>query len=234
MKRYLAVLGFALLGTTQANAQLITAGPEIGIQLSNIRVQDDGAKSKGQLRSGIRAGLLTDIKITDDLSFQPAVYYSKKGYELERTSTVNIGGAPYDEIYNRYVTINYLELPLNMQYKFSIGTGYVFVGAGPYVAAALSGKVLNQTTRMSTDSQSMGAEVETVRGDLKIGSGVNDQIKYIDAGLNANLGYLWDSGFLVRGSTAIGLKNLAPVGDDDNSIRNFSFSLTLGYLISYE
>lgn len=234
MKRFLLTIGVALVGACQADAQSITAGPELGIQLANMRAQVNGAKSTSQLKSGLRAGLLLDIKVTDDLSIHTGGFYTKKGYELENTQTLTQSGIAYDRVSLESVTINYIQVPLTAQYKFSVGTGYVFAGAGPYVAVALNGRSLLENTTIESANPEAIADVKVGERDVKIGSTASSDVKKYDYGFNANAGYMWDSGFLVRAGTDVGLANLAPASTSrDNSLRNLSFSLTFAYLISY-
>lgn len=232
MKKYILALGIGLCGVLSANAQLVSVGPEIGLQFSNMRSQVNGVDRSGDMKSGLRAGVVIDVALTNSLSLQPGILYSKKGYEQDENLIRAIGGTLYDEHRHTDVAVNYIEIPLTLQYKFSKGnSGGLFIGAGPYVGVAIGGDLESSVTRtlVNSNSESIAFSSNTER-DLKIGDEPGDDIETTDVGLNLNLGYQFSQGFLLRAHTGIGLANLAPYGNDNNSLRNFSFGFTVGYL----
>ncbi|RYD55312.1 MAG: PorT family protein [Sphingobacteriales bacterium] len=235
MKKYVLALGLGLCGAIGAKAQspFISVIPEIGVQFSNMRAQTNGMESSGELKSGVRAGLAIDMALSNNVSLQPGIFYSKKGYEVEQDLLRNIGNNMYNEHRNTDVTVNYIEFPITLQYKFSKGnTGGLFVGAGPYIGVAIDGDVESTVTRTLANSLSESVAFSSNdERDLRIGDDFGDDIESTDIGLNANLGYQFNNGFMLRGYTGIGLSNLAPNGNSNNSLRNFSFGFTLGYVI---
>lgn len=235
MKRYILALGLGLCAAITAKAQspFISIIPEAGVQFSNMRAQMNGMESSGELKSGLRAGLAIDMALSRQVSLQPGIFYAKKGYEVEQDVLRNIGNTMYNEHHNTDVSVNYIEFPVTLQYKFSKAkTGGLFAGVGPYVGVAIGGDV--ETSTIRTLASGVSESVAFSRDDerkLNIGDNLGNDIETTDMGLNVNLGYQFAQGLLLRAHSAIGLANLAPYGNSNNSLRNFSFGFTVGYLI---
>ncbi|ATL46724.1 hypothetical protein COR50_05750 [Chitinophaga caeni] len=104
--------------------------------------------------------------------------------------------------------LNYLELPLNFMYKPEVGNGNIYIGVGPYFAYALGG---------NTDGN-----------DIEFGNNLGE-MKRFDAGGNLQFGYELFNGLNFGLYTDLGLVNLAGEGDSDNSFRNTSFGVNIGY-----
>jgi hypothetical protein len=235
MKRYILALGLGLCAAVTAKAQspFISIIPEAGVQFSNMRAQTNGMESSGELKSGLRAGLAIDMALSNNVSLQPGIFYAKKGYEVEQDVLRTVGNTMYNEHRNTDVTINYIEFPVTLQYKFSKAkTGGLFAGVGPYIGVAIGGDVETSTTRTLASGVSENvAFAASEERELRIGDDIGDDIETTDMGLNVNLGYQFAQGLLLRAHTGIGLANLAPYGDSNNALRNFSFGFTVGYLI---
>lgn len=114
-----AVLSFAFLFITVAKAQLkFQSGPIIGIQGSQI----SGDTYGGYNMPGVYAGLFTNIRNTDQISFQIEVAYSQKGAR-------KIPDPRNGDLTSYDLRLNYIEIPvfLRPQFKdfsFDIGLSY--------------------------------------------------------------------------------------------------------------
>lgn len=205
MKKFL--LSAAIIaGLGQAHAQT-GFGVEVGYHLSNYNMKSAGAMVPTDVRYGGRLGALADLAFTDNLYFQPGIYYVSNGYKLD--------------IPNGYQSfrVNTLEVPLNIQYKIGmLGTNRVFLGAGPYVAANVHGNATTQTSTVSS------------RRDLMFGGKPGNDIKAFDFGLGANIGFQLTAGLFARARMQAGIVNQDPSGAKDSYMRNYGFSLTVGYL----
>ena len=96
--------------------------------------------------------------------------------------------------------LSYIELPLNAVYKALVGSGYFMLGFGPYVGYAVS----------------------TSGGDFKS----------FDAGGNIFAGYELAGGLFFQLNTQLGMLNIyngSDISDDESSVRNTGFGLSLGY-----
>lgn len=213
MKKVLIFFCFSLmiLGTASAQRIWVKAGPEMGVNFTNmtLRYEDidgDDESESGDIKAGLKVGGIVDINIGRHFAIQPGLYFSQKGYRDE--------ALPLDFSYR----INYLELPVNFLFKTRPShAGRFFVGGGPYLAFAVSGEY----------------EYENGNdGDIDFGNDPDDDIRGIDAGMNFTTGYELPFGLFFRGNAGVGFTNLIPDSDidDDLSLRNWGFGLSVGYL----
>jgi len=111
-----------------------------------------------------------------------------------------------------------IEIPVNAVYSIPAGPGSVFLGAGPYVGYAVSGKYKWEAN--------IGGEKES--DDAKIDfSGDDKDMNAFDAGINFLAGYKLANGFLINAGYGLGLSNLTPKNDADvkSSHRVLSFGI---------
>ncbi len=103
--------------------------------------------------------------------------------------------------------LNYLTLPIDFLFKPEMpnGSGAWIVGVGPYFGYGLSGSH------------------DAFKGD--------DALKRFDVGGNVQLGYEMANGLNLALNANLGLINIAKNGDNDNSVKNTSFGVTLGYTL---
>ncbi len=232
MKKFVLFLSMGLLGVSQLQAQRISVGPEIGINFTNLRTDWDDYDVDNEMIPGLKVGGIVDIGVTRMFSIQPGLFFSMKGAQNDFTRTFSAPGGVYRERIERRTRINYMEIPLNFQFRFGhFRRGGFFLGAGPYLAIATGGKVdYERTTRLQNGGGTIRDREEDTY-DLEIGNDPDDDdIKGADAGINMNLGYMGPHGFFVRGNMGIGLANIIPDGDDDYSAKNFGVSATVGFL----
>ncbi len=215
-KLVLGILSIACFSVT-SNAQIELA-PEVGVNLAKFSVEDDAGldlKSKASLKFGAAV----NIPIVGGLYVQPGLFYVGKGVRISEEETLNGMTAKFKALIN----VNYLELPVNLMYKYKIGkAGSVFASAGPYLGYALSAKVKTTTT--------IGAPFnleESQTEKLQIGN--DDDIKPLDFGLNFGLGYQSPWGVFLRVQYGLGLSNINT--DDDDYLKNRGIGITLGYAL---
>jgi hypothetical protein len=201
MKYTLITLATMLTAST-AFAQF-SISPEIGFQMSKARYQINGMNDNGDFQTGIRLGANVGIGISNHLVLQGGAFFSGKG---GKSDFLGIASSS---------TFNYIDIPVMLNYMTGAATeNRFFFGAGPYWSYALGGN----------------HKVGGIKSDLEIGSNVlTDDIKPNDFGINANIGFMLENGLYVRGMYAHGLTNILPGGNDNNSIRNASLSLSVGY-----
>lgn len=231
MKKYILFLGLGLATCLQSNAQKIMGGPEIGVNFSTMSQWVNDNKIRTEMLLGLKVGAVLDIGATSNFSIQPGLFYSMKGFSNDYTNTIIINNLAYSDHYEQTVRVNYLEIPINFIYKFGNYSDRFFVGGGPYIGVATGGTVETQRTRTLQSNGDATKITETTTHSIDIGnSRVNDDIKPIDAGLNIMGGYEFRSGIFMRANVGLGLANVQPGGDDDNSLRNFCAGLSVGYL----
>lgn len=205
MKKLILAASFTAIAASSTTAQELTFGPEVGINLSNV----GGDVSNTDMKIGLKAGVVANIPAGGGFYLQPGLFFSQKGF---KTSSEFLGVKATGT-----TNLNYLELPVNVLYRFDLGNaGGIFASAGMYAAYAVSGK---------TKSEVLGIETSD---KIDFGSGISET-KPFDWGANFGLGYETPWGVYVRGQYGLGLGNLSNV--DDYKVKNNSIQITLGYLI---
>jgi hypothetical protein len=173
-----------------------------GPDMANVTTRTGGAKSSSTAIIGVAAGVAATLPMVPEFYLQPALLYEGKG------QTQNVQG------YNAKTRLHYLVLPVDFLYEPEMqgSTGSWMIGVGPYVGYGFSGRSTN--------------------GLSGTGDPFNGSLKRLDAGGHIQLGYVMNSGFSIRLESELGLMNLAKGGDQKNSVRNTSFALMVGYLLS--
>ncbi|HEY0611728.1 MAG TPA: outer membrane beta-barrel protein, partial [Chitinophaga sp.] len=132
------------LGAFPIHAQT-SFGLLAGFNMATQRVRDNAPRVNSSYIPLWRAGVAADIPIAGGFYFQPQLLINAKGGKA--ASHYNVPDAPpYSDFIATQVATNkvravYLELPVNLLYKFTLCSGKVVAGAGPYAAIGLGGRV---------------------------------------------------------------------------------------------
>lgn len=210
MKKLL--LSALALITITTNAQKVQIGFTSGIAIANLKSKVDGNSESGNAKAGFAAGILANIPVGKNFSIQPALNYVQKGSKDEET---------YGSITEKMkLVINCIELPLNFLFNSGGSTTNFFIGAGPSLSIAVSGKVKydDGTNKLSEK--------------INFGSGDDDLMKAVDLGANFITGVSLDNGILVSVNYNAGLNNLFPNGSADGRLRSNYFGIKLGYVLN--
>jgi len=190
---FICILSFALLN---ANAQRF--GIKAGVALANGVYEYTETSISTVNLIGFQAGLIGEMPLSDALSVNSGVLFSQKGTKLSMLGV---------EI---KFPVNYVEVPLNLAYKYDLGPLKLFAQAGPYLGVGLSAKVKS------------GGDEETI----DFGS-ETDQMKRLDYG--ANFGGGIEIGAIQIGvNYGLGLANIS--NDPDETMKNGVLSFTAGIL----
>lgn len=205
-KVLLSAVALFIAGASFAQVKFgVTAGPSFSSYTGKVA---GGDKETSKLLTGLRAGVTVDLPLADEFYIQPSLLYVGKGGTMEG-QVLNVD----------YKTrINYLEVPINFMYKPEVGNGNLFIGLGPYISYALGGK-----------TEVANAQGDKVSSDIEFGNDNTGQMKRIDAGANFQFGYEFPMGFNIGLHTDLGLVNVRGNGDNDNTFRNTSFGVSVGY-----
>ncbi|NGM63075.1 PorT family protein [Sphingobacterium sp. SGG-5] len=217
MKKILLSLGAACLLAVGAQAQVsygIKAGVNLGKYATSssgdeVELDDEGVK----LNPSFYVTGYADINVAPNFSIQPGISLQGKGQKAK----IEEEGASFTSTRN----VMSIEIPVNAVYYIPTGdAGSVFLGAGPYVGYAISGK----------DKWKGTFEGETETEDDKIDfSGDDKDMKAFDAGVNFLAGYKLANGFLINVGYGLGLTNLAPDNDFDIKSSNRVLSFGVGF-----
>ena len=134
------LFGIAALATSflfnqpEANAQKISVGPRLGLNISNVAFSDGDSKHINEMEedktslTGVHAGLVANIGVNEIFSIQPEILFSQKGLKYE------------DDGDSFATQMNYLEIPVLGKFMFGSDDINFFINAGPYAAYMMGGK----------------------------------------------------------------------------------------------
>lgn len=208
MKKLLIITAIFLFGFTNVNAQDETQfGVKGGINLSTITGDDTDSFDS---RTCFHFGVVLELPLSDNFSFQPELLYSCQGADYSDTffeesitslkAVVDIEGT---------VKVDYLIIPLMAKYYVAEGLS---LEAGPQAGFLLSAK----------DEYEFNGE--SGEDDIK------DFVKGFDFGVNVGIGYKLEGGLNFGARYNFGLTD----ANDDPSLSNSTyknsvFQFSLGY-----
>lgn len=216
MKTKLVYSIFLLLFATLASAQ-ISVGVQGGVNFQNLNGKSaNGDALENTMIPGFNAGINIQIPVAPEFYFQPGILYSTKGAQHQGT------------LLTTTTKLSYIELPLNFVYKGSLGSGFVLLGVGPYVAYGINGKVITEGGSISLDTP--------VKFQNKVELGDSPLVPYykaLDAGGNIFIGYELAGGIFAQLNAQLGMLDIHPeyaISINDKSvIKNTGFGVSLGY-----
>jgi hypothetical protein len=191
-----------------------------GVNFQNLNGTDNyGNKLTNSMIPGFHGGVNIQVPIAPEIYFQPGLLFSTKGAKDS-----------YGSLIGTY-KLSYIELPLNIVYKGSIGNGFVLVGFGPYIGYAIGGKsTINNESILYKKDIVFKSVVES--GDDYF----TPYFKAFDAGGNIFAGYEMASGLFFQLNAQLGMLKINPqdkriiaVYSDKLSVKNTGFGLSLGY-----
>jgi len=196
MKSKLILLLFLALLVQTTNAQFF--GIKGGVNLASLNFSEDMENSIKSIL-GFHFGPVAEFELQESLCLNTGLLFSVKGAKMEYGNE------------DASTSLNYLEIPLNVAYKFSLGeSSNFFVQAGPYLAYALSGK-----TKYGDESEDIDFE--------------EDGMKRMDFGLGVGLGI--ELGPIVPSvSYQLGLSNLNDDSEDDTTVKNKVLQFSIAYM----
>lgn len=223
MKNGMGLLAMIImLFASNAQAQLTDKGGFSfavmgGVNFQNINGKDaSGDRLENDLITGFHAGVQARIPLVPGFYIQPGVLYSTKGAK-------NTDG----EINSTY-NLAYIEVPLNLVFRATIGLGSVYVGFGPYVAYGIGG-----TSTYDIGSVSDKSDIE-FQNTVELNDPLlKTYIKPVDAGGNIFFGFELGGGLFAQVNAQLGMLNIHPddkrIINDETSLKNTGFGLSAGY-----
>lgn len=200
-KVLLAVAGLMIAGVSFGQTKF---GVVAGAQFSSFTFKAEDEKETSDLLVGLRAGVTADLQLADEFYIGTGLLYSGKGGKFKDTDAK--------------LKLGYLQVPINFLFKPEVGAGKLNLGAGPYVAYAVSGKL--KAGDLSTD----------IFKDSEDGE---NAYKRFDAGLGIVAGYELPVGLYLGIHADLGLINTIKkpevANDFDYSSKNTSFGVNVGF-----
>lgn len=199
-KTTLLLLLISIASTSIAQTRFGLSG---GLTLASIKASYDDESETSATKTGFTAGAFALAPLSKNISLMPGINYVQKGFTPKDLDE--------DEI--NHITLNYLEVPINVLYETS---GFYF-GAGPAISIGLSGK-----EKYSVDNG------DTETDEIKFGSG-DDEVKPVEFSGNILTGYRFKNGLMLSANYNLGFSNLMNDADD-GKITNRYFGFRLAYV----
>ena len=186
MKKNILLILPLLLILLNVNAQKSSIILRGGVNLANVTISENGRIDDAKAITSFQAGLIGDISLGQFVSLQPGLLVTGKGSKTQSGETTD---ANYFKATSNPL---YLEVPLNLVFKFGADDGpRFFAGAGPYLAIGIAGK--NKTegkifgTAFSSENNIdwSNDDPTTLTYEEGVGFGV---MKRFDYGLNGTAG----------------------------------------------
>lgn len=232
MKQILSIIALLGLGSA-AMAQDIKIGPEVGATYNTMSQTIEGADYSTNYQLGFRIGGVVDYQFNEAFSIQPGLFLSaNNGTESHnQTNFKTESGVPASIIDRRNYSITYVQLPVYALFK--TGAEYddphFFVGVGPSFNLGVGGRFKQD---YSSTLNGVGRP-QKYDDDVAFGnSRTKDQIRRFDISANATVGYELPVGIFFRAYYGIGLLNVAPGSEHNNSFRNSGGGISIGFLIN--
>lgn len=191
-----------------ASAQ-IHYGLKAGINSVNaLVVAPDGTQPSTSPGTGFYLGCLLKIPFDNKLYFVPAIQYSYKNY------TIHYNDA---DLTSCRMHLNYIEIPMLLNYDFKNSGNYFFIQGGPSFSFALSGKQVNTKPGEASHTENMKFAY-TSYGRF-------------EANAVLNLGFHFCNNLSLVGGYALGLGTIV---NDDNGpvIKHRMFNFGINYLFN--
>jgi hypothetical protein len=233
MKKTATLLGaFALSLLSLEGFSQVKLGVKAGLNASSfaydLKDSDDEKEEKDATKPklGFHIGVAADFELSEKLSLQSGLMWTNKGTKQEVEED--------DFEYKSTMSLNYLEIPVNVAYKIS----NFQIHAGPYVAFGIGGKVDTEFT-MDGDTDKEDYDVK-FKNTLEESDFEDDDdvtfVRGLDYGLNFGVGYMAGP-VLLSANYSLGMANLNPKIDidgydddsEDNKVTNRVFGVSATY-----
>jgi len=162
------VLIILLVCSAAANAQLgIKAGINTASEIKSFNQMEVSENFRSNKLQGYQIGLVYQLMPSKSgLGIGIGALMSQKG------STFIIDSTSVDNDFKQgYREINYMEVPLNLRYRLSLGFIGLYAFGGVYGGYALSAKTVNETDNTTTDD-TFGSFIERTDYGYNVGAGV--------------------------------------------------------------
>lgn len=191
--KHISFVVVLLFCTTGLFAQL---GIKMGLNMAN------------EVRSFNRADVSTGFKSDNLTGYQIGLVYQampkKSGLGFEIAALISQKGSTFSDstgivgiIKQGYKELNYVEVPLNLRYRLSLGVMGVYAFGGVYGGYSYSGKVVDEKTN-TTQNETFPATADRIDYGYNFGGGL-EIFKKIQ------LGATWSRGLKDTSKTNVGL-----------------------------
>jgi opacity protein-like surface antigen len=219
MKKFFTLAVFSLLIITSTKAQ-ISYGVQAGVNIANW--QGDALNSLNSVvdlsngfigtksRTGFHVGGYLSIPVTEQISFEPGLQYSQKGYAMK--GDLKIDALKFLGVNaSAKVEANYIDIPLLVKAEVAKGLS---IYAGPQISYLAK-------SSLHVNTSVLGISLLNKRLDL------TDNFNRMDIGIAGGVGYAFDNGFTLKAGYDYGLSKLDK--NDNFKAYNRVVKLSLGF-----
>ncbi|WP_316803841.1 porin family protein [Pedobacter nototheniae] len=208
----LMVAGLGLAASAQTSP--VKFGVKAGVTFPSLTTSGSDAGGEtafNKSTTSFYVGGTVDIPVSEMFSVQPGLSLIGKGGKES-----NLAGTTLSAKINTM----YIEIPVNAVVSFKTGdAGKVFIGAGPYYAMAISGKL--KVGDQSADIKFGKSEDNLGEDDLGLRRG--------DFGVNFLGGFQLNNGLNIHAGYGLGLSNILPEGNGNVKLKNSVISVGVGF-----
>lgn len=131
---------------------------------------------------GYHFGGMMEYSLSEMFSIQPELMYLNHGANLKKNNSFGMKDA--------HITLNTLQLPINLKAKFNVGksNSKVFVYGGPYVGYNMYGKVAGKIDGLKVDNELYAKGSNMKRLDYGVGIGVGVEVNKFVLSLGNQIG----------------------------------------------
>ncbi|MGL5637075.1 MAG: porin family protein [Bacteroidales bacterium] len=210
MKRGVFTALFALM-CTLTFAQ-VSFNVKAGLNLSSYIGENS---ENSEFKPGARIGLGMEYQFTDLISLQPSLFFSQKGAKYDS----DYDGSFFDAKAGIKINQLYLELPVNVQFRFNVSDNTnILIATGPYFACGVGGKTKFDGSASIDGINMNGKDKIDTFGD----NGMD--FNRFDAGWNIGVGAEFGQ-FLVGLDTQLGFAKIY----EGDAPHNANIAFTVGY-----
>lgn len=219
MKKTFTLAAFALVLLSASAQKSVSFGFRGGYNLYTIHGRNAGGDNFSlKTEDGFNLGIDIEFPIARNVYMQPGLVYNQKGANFDDYHYM-------DQTFHGDVKLTYIEVPVNIVFKPSVGAGHLLLGAGPYVGRG--------TGREAGVDQGMF----DVRFTEDVSSAELEQTPFYyrpwDAGANFLAGYQFANNLFTQLNGQIGMKRINPSvngrWDGKMKHRTMGFGFSIGY-----
>ncbi len=182
MKRSIGLIFIVFLFSAFSASAQISFGVKGGVNISRVHFSTDVINSDNL--TGFQIGPMAEFTVPLlGIGMDAAILYSQKGLEYKSES---------------YKT-DYLDVPVNLKWKFGLPIVKGFFTAGPYASFRIGGDKIWNVINNQLKAKSFGV-------GLNVGAGV-EVVKHLQVGLNYDLGLTNNYGSTSESTESISGKN---------------------------
>ncbi len=218
----IAILSDQLDNTKNKKAERVNFAPEIGVNFNDLYNNNASTLSTNDFHGGI----LMNVRLKSAFALQTGLLYIvKRNQEKSVSSTTSDPNGPMALTTTTKIGLQYLELPLNLVYKFGDmeGAPRYMVGAGPYVSYLINAQDDVQTVTKDNHGSIVNTKNTT--------SNSTSNMKKMDYGAGGFIGLQMPKGFYGKVGAEWGFREIKDPVNGKPVDRNYTIMVTLGYLI---